>query len=174
MEKCLSCGVEMPLDELQNHVDFCREFLCVAAWLYYITLKSGRDRRIKLMQNSVNTFSNLQWWGYGRYRGWIAYWSKQVWKVMTSLITSLKSSHCPHSFLFFCNVECVKLSSDEEMAGEQGAVGYSFATPPLVTSPIPPRMRSPSPPRAIFRAPTPPSYSPMNSPIGAVEKTAFE
>ena len=29
METCLSCDIVMPLDELQDHVDFCKELMYV-------------------------------------------------------------------------------------------------------------------------------------------------
>ena len=74
------------------------------------------------------------------------------------------------------NVECMSLSSDEEMAGE-GSAGlgiYSMSlTPPLVIPTTPPRMSSPTPQR-MRSPPTPPSYSPIDSPIGTVEKLASE
>ena len=81
-----------------------------------------------------------------------------------ALEESVQSSYITNS----SNVECMSLSSDEEMAGE-GSAGlgiYSRSlTPPMVIPPTPPRMRSPL---------TPPSYSPIDSPIGTVEKLASE
>ena len=89
-----------------------------------------------------------------------------------ALEESVESSYITNS----SNVECMSLSSDEEMAGE-GSAGlgiYSRSTTlPIVTPPTPPRMTSPTPQR-MRSPPTPPSYSPIDSPIGTVEKLASE